>query len=110
MYGFAVWLLRLDGLSYSLEFMIFQAPSPTIPPPSTCLSGLQRCCFSGPYQCGVRFPPVAGSPPPGPGQAPHGSYPWQAVILGPGNVFQGSGVLIDALNVLTVAHKVANFT
>lgn len=38
-----------------------------------------------------------------------GRYPWQAVLLGPGDVFQGSGVLIDARNVLTVAHKVANY-
>lgn len=70
-----------------------------------------------------------------------GKYPWQAVLLGPGDgiiyhitfqesdlkekkrkeqfllyvipidflVFQGSGVLIDSRNVLTAAHKVANY-
>lgn len=53
---------------------------------------------------------MAGSPQPGVGQAPYGAYPWQAVLLGPGDVFQGSGALIDPLNVLTVAHKVANFS
>lgn len=39
-----------------------------------------------------------------------GEYPWQAVLLGPGDVYQGSGVLIDPLHVLTVAHKVANYS
>lgn len=71
---------------------------------------MQRCCYAGPYQCGVRFPPVANSPPHGPGQADYGKYPWQAVLLGPGDVYQGSGVLIDPLHVLTTAHKVANYT
>lgn len=62
------------------------------------------------YQCGLRYPPVGGSPIPGPGQAPYGAYPWQAVLLGPGDVYQGSGVLIDPLNVLTVAHRTYNFS
>lgn len=30
--------------------------------------------------------------------------------MAPNGVFQGSGVLVDSLNVLTVAHKVANFS
>ncbi|XP_031630000.1 phenoloxidase-activating factor 2-like [Contarinia nasturtii] len=84
-------------------------PSPAVPT-APCYAGLQRCCFSGPYRCGVRYPPVAGSPAAGPGQAQYGKYPWQAVLLGTGDVYQGSGVLIDALNVLTVAHKVANYS
>lgn len=88
----------------------FQPPvSPTVPS-AQCFAGLVRCCFPGPYQCGVRYPPVAGSPSPGPGQAAYGKYPWQAVLLGVGDVYQGSGVLIDALNVLTTAHKVANYS
>lgn len=87
-----------------------QAAAPTVATQVTCLAGLQQCCFSGPFQCGVRYPPVQGSPPAGPGQAPYGAFPWQAVLLGPGDIFQGSGVLIDPLNVLTVAHKVVNFT
>lgn len=53
---------------------------------------------------------MAGSPTPGPGQARYGRYPWQAVLLGPGDVYQGSGALVDALNVLTTAHKVANYS
>lgn len=79
-------------------------------PTAPCFTGLQRCCYAGPYQCGVRFPPVAGSPSHGQGQADYGKYPWQAVLLGPGDVYQGSGVLIDPLNVLTTAHKVANYS
>lgn len=79
-------------------------------PSAPCYTGLQRCCFPGPFQCGVRYPPVANSPPHGPGFAAYGKYPWQAVLLGFGDIFQGSGVLIDALNVLTVAHKIANYT
>lgn len=33
---------------------------PTIPPPLTCAAGLSVCCLPGPYQCGVRYPPIAG--------------------------------------------------
>lgn len=91
-----------------LNCKYFKPPSPT--PISPCFTGLQRCCFPGPYQCGIRYPPVANSPTPAPGQASYGEYPWQAVLLGTGDIFQGSGVLIDAMNVLTVAHKVANYT
>lgn len=40
----------------------------------------------------------------------YGKYPWQAVLLGAGDIYQGSGVLVDPLNVLTVAHKVANYS
>lgn len=87
-----------------------QPPTPPTAPPTVCYAGLQRCCYNGPYQCGVRYPPVAGSPPAGPGQASYGKYPWQAVLLGPGDVYQGSGVLVDARNVLTTAHKVANYS
>lgn len=75
----------------------------------TCGTGLVSCCQAGPYQCGVQYPPVAGSPVPAAGQAPYGAYPWQAVLLGPGGVYVGSGVLLNAQNVLTVAHKVTQF-
>lgn len=57
----------------------------------------------------MRYPPVVGSPAPGANQSPYGAYPWQAAILGTGDVYQGSGALIDPLNVLTAAHKVAQF-
>uniref|UniRef100_A0A1B0D144 Uncharacterized protein n=1 Tax=Phlebotomus papatasi TaxID=29031 RepID=A0A1B0D144_PHLPP len=78
--------------------------------PTTCAPRLQLCCQTGPYQCGMRYAPVAGSPPAGPGQAPYGAYPWQAVLLSPGNVYAGSGVLIDNRHILTAAHRVVNFS
>lgn len=74
-----------------------------------CATNLVACCQAGPYQCGVQYPPVAGSPAAAAGQAPYGAYPWQAVLLGPGGVYVGSGVLLNAQNVLTVAHKVSQF-
>lgn len=76
---------------------------------TSCGTNLQLCCYSGSYQCGVRFPPVIGAATPGAGQAPYGAYPWQAVLLGTGDVYVGSGALIDNLHILTVAHKVAPF-
>lgn len=76
---------------------------------TACQAGLVLCCTPGPYQCGVRYPPVAGSPVPGAGQAPYGAYPWQAALLGTGDVYLGSGVLINQLNVLTVAHRVTTY-
>lgn len=53
------------------------------------------------------YPPVAGSPTPmdSQGQATYGAYPWQAALLTMDNVYIGSAVLIDHLNVLTAAHK-----
>lgn len=33
---------------------------PTVPIPLLCAAGLVQCCQPGPYQCGVRYPPVAG--------------------------------------------------
>jgi hypothetical protein len=38
-----------------------------------------------------------------------GAYPWQGVILAPGDIYQGSGALIDNLHVLTAAHRVNDF-
>lgn len=74
-----------------------------------CQQGLERCCQGGPYQCGVRYPPVQGARQPAAGQAAFGAYPWQAVLLGPGDIYAGSGALIDNLNVLTAAHKVTDY-
>lgn len=79
------------------------------PSQTACQTGLVLCCIAGPYQCGVRYPPVTGSPTPAAGQAPYGAYPWQAALLGPGDVYIGSGALINQLNVLTVAHRVTAF-
>lgn len=61
---------------------------------------------------GIRYPPVAQARPPtaGSGQAAYGAYPWQAVLLSAiDSSYAGSGVLIDHLHVLTVAHKVVSF-
>ncbi|XP_058821228.1 phenoloxidase-activating factor 2-like [Topomyia yanbarensis] len=83
--------------------------TPNIVTPATCVAGLERCCMPGGYQCGLQFPPVASARQPGPGQASYGEYPWQAVLLGPGDIYVGSGALVDALNVITVAHRVSEY-
>lgn len=95
---------------FELNNFYLKPPSSTASPTAPCFTGLQRCCIPGPYQCGVRYPPVANSPVAAPTQAQFGKYPWQAVLLGSSDVYQGSGVLVDPLNVLTTAHKVANYT
>ncbi|XP_055642041.1 phenoloxidase-activating factor 2-like isoform X2 [Toxorhynchites rutilus septentrionalis] len=84
--------------------------TPNIVTPAVCASGLERCCVWGEYQCGLRFQPITSSDRlPGAGQAAYGEFPWQAVLLGPGDIYVGSGVLIDSLNVLTVAHRVSDY-
>lgn len=89
--------------------MAVPPPVVTQPPSGSCGTGLVLCCQPGPYQCGVRYPPVANSPQPAAGQAAYGAYPWQAALLGPGDAYVASGVLINGQNVLTVAHSVAAF-
>lgn len=84
-------------------------PLPAIAQQTSCGTNLQLCCYTGGYQCGVRLPPVIGAASPAAGQAPYGAYPWQAVLLGPGDVYAGSGALIDNLHVLTAAHKVTPY-
>ncbi|XP_062556334.1 phenoloxidase-activating factor 2-like [Armigeres subalbatus] len=84
-------------------------PTPNIVTPSTCASGLERCCYAGPYQCGLQYPPVAAAKAPGPGQASYGEYPWQAVLLGPGDIYAGSGALVNALNIITAAHRITEY-
>uniref|UniRef100_A0A182P407 Peptidase S1 domain-containing protein n=1 Tax=Anopheles epiroticus TaxID=199890 RepID=A0A182P407_9DIPT len=78
--------------------------------PTTCQSGLERCCLAGSYQCGLQYPPIANSPAVAANQAAYGEYPWQVVLLGPGDVYVGSGVLIDNRHVLTAAHKISDYT
>nr|XP_040222106.2 phenoloxidase-activating factor 2-like [Anopheles coluzzii] len=78
--------------------------------PATCQSGLERCCLAGSYQCGMQYPPIANSPAVTANQASYGEYPWQVVLLGPGDVYVGSGALIDNLHVLTAAHKISDYT
>ncbi|XP_063708669.1 phenoloxidase-activating factor 2-like [Culicoides brevitarsis] len=78
---------------------------------SSCSSSvLQLCCLSGGYQCGRQYPAVSGSPTPPSGSAYFGQYPWQVVLLTTGDVYVGSGVLIDNYNVLTVAHRISGYT
>lgn len=77
-----------------------------VPSQTTCQAGLERCCTAGAYQCGRRFTPIPGSRPAAAGQADFGEYPWQAILLGSGDVYIGSGALIDSLFVLTAAHRV----
>lgn len=84
-------------------------PLPAVAAQTSCGTNLQLCCYAGGYQCGVRFPPITGAATPAAGQAPYGAYPWQAVLLGVGDVYAGSGALIDNLHVLTAAHKVTPF-
>ncbi|XP_053694080.1 phenoloxidase-activating factor 2-like isoform X2 [Sabethes cyaneus] len=83
--------------------------TPYIVTPVNCVTGLERCCWIGGYQCGLQFPSVASAKQPAAGQAPYGKYPWQAVLLGPGDVYVGSGALIDPLNVITAAHKINDY-
>uniref|UniRef100_A0A182YG35 Uncharacterized protein n=1 Tax=Anopheles stephensi TaxID=30069 RepID=A0A182YG35_ANOST len=89
---------------------IAQVITVNIVSPASCQSGLERCCLAGSYQCGLQYPPIANSPAVTANQASYGEYPWQVVLLGPGDVYVGSGVLIDNLHVLTAAHKISDYT
>ncbi|XP_050085810.1 phenoloxidase-activating factor 2-like isoform X2 [Anopheles aquasalis] len=87
-----------------------QVLSLNIVSPSTCQSGLERCCLAGSYPCGLQYPPVANAPVVSANQASYGEYPWQVVLLGPGDVYVGSGALINANHVITAAHKISDYT
>lgn len=89
--------------------MNFQ-PVTIAPTPAPCQYGLVRCCQSGPYRCGVRYPPPPGSRAPLPGQAAFGAYPWQVAILTTAELYLGSGALLNSRHVLTAAHKIFNVT
>lgn len=81
-------------------------PQPTISP-GVCGTGLDLCC-SG-IGCGIRYNiPITAATTPTAGQMRFGSQPWQAIIFGIDNTFIGGGVIIDANNILTAAHKVIN--
>lgn len=75
---------------------------------TTCATGLELCCPPGGYTCGVVYPPVENAPEAisTQGQAPYGSFPWQAALLSQKNEYIASGVLIDQVTVLTAAHKI----
>lgn len=70
---------------------------------------MERCCPTNGYVCGLRYPPISGARQPVAGQAAYGAYPWQGVVLAPGDVFQAAGALIDHLHVITAAHRVNEF-
>lgn len=88
--------------------LCFQPTASSTAAPLTCNYGLVACCQPGNYQCGLRFPPPAGSALASPGQASFGAYPWQAALLTTADVYLGGGALITAQHVLTAAHKVYN--
>ncbi|XP_066591362.1 phenoloxidase-activating factor 2-like [Prorops nasuta] len=75
----------------------------------TCSPGNVYCCQSSNIvdgTCGLRKIQPTAKPV---GQASFGQYPWQAVLLMPNNAYVGSGVLINANHLLTVAHKVVPY-
>lgn len=96
-----------DGIGI-IDIRIVNNPLQATTTPITCNYGLVQCCQPGPYKCGKRYPPPAGSPAISPGQAQFGAYPWQAALLTTGDVYLGSGALIDNKHVLTAAHKILN--
>ncbi|XP_055906265.1 phenoloxidase-activating factor 2 isoform X2 [Eupeodes corollae] len=96
-----------DG-SGQIDIRIVNNPQQTTAPTFTCNYGLVQCCQPGSYMCGKRYPPPPGSMANAPGQAAFGAYPWQAALLTTGDVYLGSGALIDRRHILTAAHKVLN--
>ncbi|XP_011298931.1 serine protease 42 [Fopius arisanus] len=73
---------------------------------SNCSAGQVWCCGNSPItsSCGTRK--VTNASPQPTGTARYGAYPWQVALLTLDNMYIGSGVLIDANYVLTVAHKI----
>ncbi|XP_063992387.1 phenoloxidase-activating factor 2-like [Diachasmimorpha longicaudata] len=74
-----------------------------------CPAGQVWCCgattgSSATSSCGRRKVTNASAQPVG--TARYGAYPWQVALLTLDNMYIGSGVLINANFVLTVAHKV----
>ncbi|KAG5669223.1 hypothetical protein PVAND_017115 [Polypedilum vanderplanki] len=74
---------------------------------TSCENGLELCCPSTGFGCGIRYPPVSFAPKPNTtNQCTYGAYPWQTAILNQYDDYIGAGVLIHNRYVLTVAHKV----
>ncbi|KAK2580604.1 hypothetical protein KPH14_007722 [Odynerus spinipes] len=76
---------------------------------ANCSAGTVYCCTSGNIvdtRCGIRKIPLTAQPE---GIASFGEYPWQAALLTSSNSYIGSGALINANHVLTVAHKVTPY-
>lgn len=97
------------GTPLAVTTAVSSGITPAVISPTFCQAGLERCCPTAGFSCGIRYPSMAGSRAPLAGQSAYGAYPWQAVILAPGDVYQGSGALLDHLHVLTAAHKVNDF-
>ncbi|CAG9811606.1 unnamed protein product [Chironomus riparius] len=108
-------LLNSGGYYSSSSTSVYTTPASTgitlsVSSQSSCQSGLDLCCVSSSYTCGVRFPPVVGAATTVTGQAPYGSFPWFALILQQStSTYVASGVLIDQRHVLTVAHKISTY-
>ncbi|KAL7301832.1 hypothetical protein TKK_0005439 [Trichogramma kaykai] len=86
------------------------------PTNSGCPAGMIMCCTRdgnnpspnpAPDTCGIRKIPAV--PQQVAGRASFGAYPWQAILKDRSNNYLGSGVLLDATHVLTVAHKVVAY-
>jgi len=97
------------GTSLQITTAVSSGITTIVNSPTFCQNLLERCCPSAGWRCGTRYPAVSGALNPSTGQAAFGSYPWQAVLLAPGDIYQGSGVLIDHFHVLTAAHRVNEF-
>ncbi|CAB3240024.1 unnamed protein product [Arctia plantaginis] len=81
-----------------------------VTPPGQCSAGQEYCCGNATdvepsiISCGVRQEVPSSPVTTAPGQASFGEFPWQGAVITVENYY-GGGVLIDGLNVLTVAHK-----
>ncbi|XP_075972455.1 inactive CLIP domain-containing serine protease A3-like isoform X2 [Anticarsia gemmatalis] len=77
--------------------------------PVQCPTGQEYCCGNTtvvpPIACGKTQTVPATAIAPAYGQASFGEFPWQALILTKQNDYIAGGVLIDALNVITVTHR-----
>ncbi|KAK0160139.1 hypothetical protein PV328_007576 [Microctonus aethiopoides] len=71
-----------------------------------CPTGQTWCCqpITPSLPCGTSR--ITNAPEQPNGTARYGAYPWQVAIMSANNTYLGSGVLINANHVLTVAHKV----
>ncbi|KAG5669222.1 hypothetical protein PVAND_017114 [Polypedilum vanderplanki] len=81
--------------------------SPVVNNQTSCAAGLELCCPTNGYGCGMRYPTVVNAPnTTEDGQSSYGSYPWEVVIISDKGEFIGGGVLIHNRYALTVAHKI----
>lgn len=93
--------LQVDG-GGQLDIRIVNGNDSNTTPPSVCTGGLIQCCTECGLNYNITYTPIK----PATGQGKYGGQPWQVVILDNKYNYLGGGVLLDALNVLTAAHKV----